>query len=38
MDASVQAFSSLKRQGVDVLANKLDSWFVAAADMPAPDQ
>lgn len=38
MNASVQAFSSLKRQGVDVLANKLDSWFIAAEDLPSADQ
>ncbi len=38
MDASVQAFSSLKRQGVDVLAQRLDSWFIAAEDMPPADQ
>ncbi len=32
-DASVQEFSSLKRIGVDVLANRLDQWLA-----PTPDE
>ena len=31
-DASAQAFSSLKRHGVDVLAQRLDGWL---GDHPA---
>ena len=34
-DASVQAFSSLKRQGVDILSQRLDGWLEPADEAPA---
>ena len=36
MDATVQAFSSLKRLGVDVLSQRLDDWLEEAPDS-SPD-